>query len=107
MNKLNLFPARNGQTAKQKADIITMPQEPKISIRYCLFIVIPVLKTTQHYGVTRWLLFGFLPILKIKHDQEKIKSYLFGVIPFTRTSDKYGVFKLRVFGIPVIRKKHN
>lgn len=80
-------------------------REQKISKRCYLFDVLPLFKTTQRYGVTRWLAFGFLPVLKIKNKREKIKSYLFGFIPFTRVSDKYGVYKLRVFGIPLLKGK--
>lgn len=67
-----------------------------------LFDIIPLLKTKFKYGVKRYLLCGFLPVLKIKYNNDKIKSYLFSVIPFTYTSRQ----KFRIFGIPVVSMKH-
>ncbi|MBQ3785121.1 MAG: glycosyltransferase [Alphaproteobacteria bacterium] len=73
--------------------------------KYNLFDVIPLLKIKQKYGVKRYLLCGFFPILKVKYNEDKVKSYLFSVIPLTYKSNQHGVYKFRIFGIPVLKRK--
>ena len=70
-----------------------------------LFDFIPLLKTRLKYGVKRYLLCGFLPVLKVKYNEDKVKSYLFSVIPLTYKSNQHGVYKFRIFGIPVLKRK--
>ena len=72
---------------------------------YYLFDIIPLLKTRLKYGVKRYLLCGFLPVLKVKYNNEKIKSYLFSVIPLTYMSEQHGVCKFRILGIPLLKIK--
>ena len=79
----------------------------KQKINECwLFDIILLLKTTFNHNVKRYLLGGFFPLLKVKYNEDKVKTYLFCVIPLTHKSDKYGVKKLRIFGIPVVSMKH-
>ena len=72
---------------------------------FYIFDFIPLLKTRLKYGVKRYLLCGFFPILKVKYNEDKVKSYLFSVIPLTYKSNQHGVYKFRIFGIPVLKRK--
>ena len=78
----------------------------KQKINECwLFDIILLLKTTFNHNVKRYLLCGFFPLLKVKYNEDKVKTYLFCVIPLTYVSHKHGVYKLRIFGIPVLKIK--
>ena len=96
-----------------EGDFIRISEYPSVVVKQVsssrkniyLFDLIPLLKIKHGYGVKRYLLFHFLPVLKVKFEQYKTKSYFFDFIPFTNMSDKYGVKKLRIFGIPVLKIK--
>ena len=77
----------------------------KIIKKCYLFDIIPVLKIASKYGVSRWLLFGVLPLMKQKRIDYHTNYYLFGFIHIMRISDNYGVYKLRIFGVPLLKIK--
>jgi hypothetical protein len=70
--------------------------------KYYLFDLLLLMKTKLKYGIKRYLLFGFLPLIRIRYQDNKLKDILLlSVIPFfSNTYDS-----IRLFGIPVFFKQ--
>lgn len=95
----NYFMRLTNHISQQNKKVIKMNPRIDYTEKHNLFSVLPLFSLRKKYNVMRVLLFGFIPLLKIKPEGHKV--YLCSVLPlFSNVNNK-----ISLFGIPVLYKK--